>query len=140
MQKSALIIMPVGSDPDFPAKKAAFTRAVAGAGLEPIFPIYEPEDARFSPSEFRDQLRRAVIVLADLSRERPSCYFELGFAEALERPVQLFAEAGTPIHQSAYRKTVSFYGDLMDLEREITKALRSIHGMKFGTARECRGG
>lgn len=35
----------------------------------------------------KDEIRRAKFVVADLTDERPSCYFEAGFAEALPRPV-----------------------------------------------------
>lgn len=120
---SVLVIMPVGSDPDYLVKKAAIDRAVTRSGMQAVFPRYEPEDPRFKASEFGDQLRRTTTVVADLTGERPSCYFELGYAEALERPVRLFAQIGTPIHQSGFRQAVSFYANLEQLEEAITRAL-----------------
>src|SRR5207245_86960 len=33
------------------------------------------------------EIRRARFLVADLTEERPSCYFEIGYAEALSRPV-----------------------------------------------------
>jgi len=35
----------------------------------------------------KEEIRNALFVVADLTDERPSCYFEAGFAEALGRPV-----------------------------------------------------
>ncbi len=35
----------------------------------------------------KEEIRRARFVVADLTDERPSCYFEVGYAEALGRPV-----------------------------------------------------
>ena len=35
----------------------------------------------------KEEIRRANFVLADLTDERPSCYFEVGYAEALKVPV-----------------------------------------------------
>jgi hypothetical protein len=35
----------------------------------------------------KDEIRRARFVVADLTDERPSCYFEAGYAEALGKPV-----------------------------------------------------
>jgi nucleoside 2-deoxyribosyltransferase len=130
MRDTALIIMPLGSDPGYRNKKAAIDRAVTKAGLTSAFPKYEPDDPRFKPADFRKQLQRAAIVLADLTGERPSCYFELGFAEALERPVRLFAQAGTAIHQTAYRRTVRYYANTDQLEDAIIQALSSAEPVK----------
>jgi hypothetical protein len=35
----------------------------------------------------KEEIRNALYIVADLTDERPSCYFEAGFAEALGRPV-----------------------------------------------------
>lgn len=35
----------------------------------------------------KEEIRRARFVVADLTDERPSCYFEAGYAEALNKPV-----------------------------------------------------
>lgn len=35
----------------------------------------------------KEEIRRSKFVIADLTDERPSCYFESGFAEELGRPV-----------------------------------------------------
>jgi nucleoside 2-deoxyribosyltransferase len=48
-------------------------------------------------------------VLADLSLERPSCYYELGLAEALGKPVYLIAKKNTDIHQTASRRLVRYF-------------------------------
>ena len=35
----------------------------------------------------KDEIRRAKFIVADLTDERQSCYFEVGYAEALHKPV-----------------------------------------------------
>jgi hypothetical protein len=37
--------------------------------------------------QIKDEIARARFVVADLTDERPSCYFEAGYAEALGKPV-----------------------------------------------------
>lgn len=50
----------------------------------------------------KKEIREAAFVIADLTDERPSCYFEAGYAEALPRPIVYIAskqsvlQPGTP--------------------------------------------
>ncbi len=68
-------------------------------------------------------IKGASFVLADLSLERPSCYYELGLAEALGKPIYLVAEDGTDIHQTASRRLVSYYKDNDEYKALITNIL-----------------
>ena len=52
------------------------------------------------------------FFIADMSYERPSCYFEVGFAQALNKPIYLLAQHKTIIHQLLNREKVKFYEDL----------------------------
>jgi nucleoside 2-deoxyribosyltransferase len=117
------VIMPIWSDTGFQAKQAAIARGAAAAGFKPQFPEYVPSNPQFEPQTYMRQLESASTVLADLTGERPSCYFEMGFAEAAGRPLHIIAEAGTDIHQSAYRHRVRYYRDLEDLEQSVFEIL-----------------
>ena len=52
----------------------------------------------------KKEIREAAFIVADLTDERPSCYFEVGYAEALPRPViyvaskQSVLKPGTSTH------------------------------------------
>jgi hypothetical protein len=46
----------------------------------------------------KDEIRRARFVVADLTDERPSCYFEAGYAEALGKPVIYTASRESILH------------------------------------------
>ena len=108
--------MPVGSDPLHGARSTAITNGLARSGFSTLLPSYDAEDPCFLLDHFKEELRKADTVLVDLSGERPSCYFELGFAEALDIPIRLFAFEGTPIHQTGHREAVSFYRSFNHLE------------------------
>jgi hypothetical protein len=122
------VIMPIGSDPEFQAKQAAIARGAARARFAVEFPDYEPAKPQFRLSEFLNNLRGASAVLADLTGERPSCYFELGIAETLDLPVYLIAKTGTPIHQSGGRAQTFFYGSLDEMSDIVADLLSSTEG------------
>ena len=45
-----------------------------------------------------EHIKKAEIIIADLSYERPNCYFELGYAKALGKDVIIIARKGTKVH------------------------------------------
>lgn len=119
------VISAVAADPDFEAKRAIVARIARSLDLVPLFPLdRSPGIALERASE---DIRKARFVLADLSLERPSCYFELGLAEATGVDVDIIAKAGTPIHQVGYASQVNFYRDLDDYKR----VLRRLFDAKF---------
>ena len=69
--------------------------------------------------------KKIKFFIADLSYERPSCYFEVGFAQALNKPVYLLAQQATIIHQLLNSEKIRFYKDLKEYETLIHIILRS---------------
>ena len=106
------VICPVGADPDFVAKKSILDQLGIECDLKPFFPLERHQ--RFSLREATADIQAAEFVLADLSLERPSCYFELGLTRALGIPISVIAATGTPIHQvgDLDGREIVFYDDL----------------------------
>ena len=111
------VISPVGTDPDFAVKRRILLEAGASADLRPFFPL--EAHTRFSVTSAAEDIRNAVFVLADLTLGRPSCYFELGIAEALGHPVEVIAASGTQIHQMGTAGPVRFFADLAEYQRAV---------------------
>lgn len=124
MRPVVQVIMPIGSDPDYRAKQQAIERGARAAGLYARFPQYDPAYRKFDVAEAVARLREAAIVLADLTAARPSCYYELGLAEAVGRPVRLVAALGTEVHQTGGREGVHYYSTLNELEKVAAELLR----------------
>lgn len=103
------VIMPIGSNPEATQKQGIIYNASLNTQIKPHFPRYVTADPVFNLQATLQNLKGALFVLADLSLERPSCYYELGLAEALGKPVYLIAREGTDIHQTASRRLVQFY-------------------------------
>jgi hypothetical protein len=117
------VICPVGADANFLVKRSALEDVSAECGLTPFFPLDHHHE--FSIETVSRDIKLAAFVLADLSLERPSCYFELGMAEVLGARVLLIAAAGTPIHQVGSFGEVTFYSDMAQYRSTVFAMLAS---------------
>lgn len=78
----------------------------------------------------KKEIRASVFVVADMTDERPSCYFEAGYAEALGRPViyvaskQSVAKPGTPtkIHFDIHMN-IQFFTNHKELKEKLGAAI-----------------
>jgi hypothetical protein len=106
------VIMPVGADTQFESKKSIIESVASEKDIKPHFPFDRASYGNFDLDKTLTILRDAEFVLADLTMERPSSYFELGLAQALGKDVYLIAEDGTDVHQANGRSLTRFYRDL----------------------------
>ncbi|HKD97047.1 MAG TPA: hypothetical protein VKB69_05520 [Micromonosporaceae bacterium] len=119
------VIMPVGSDPNYPLRRARIEAAVEARGMDAFFPLdHRPHSQPFDDETIRAEVRRCDVAVADLTLGRPSCYYELGIAHGLGVPAVVMAESGTHIHQLANRRSMFVYKTLDELESKLTRALR----------------
>jgi hypothetical protein len=116
-------IMPVGSDPQYQRKRELLTRVSRDTGRDFFFPLERQHN--FSLDATRTHLTNASLVVADLSLERPSCYFELGMALALGAPVCMIAATGTVLHQTATLEPELFFSDLDEYSAVVSRAVLS---------------
>lgn len=75
------------------------------------------------------EIRKAKFVIADLTDERPSCYFEAGYADALERPVIYIASKQSVVHPGEetvihfdIHKNINFFTNHEELSDKIRHA------------------
>jgi hypothetical protein len=120
--KNLYFIGPLASDPKFTSKQRIIEEVAAQFEIGAHFPFAGGVSQQMP--QIISEIRNCRFVLADLSRERPSCYFELGVAEAVGAEVALIAEAGTPIHQTQNRN-VAFYSDLDDYRTLVGNIIAS---------------
>ncbi len=118
------VICPVGADKDFARKRQILEEVGQTVNMKAFFPM--EQHIEFSIEITRSELRKAKLVVADLSHERPSCYFELGVAQALLAPIFVLASKGTQIHQIAESLSVSWFSDLKQYRHLVTKSLVSV--------------
>jgi len=71
-------------------------------------------------------IKLAEFIIADLTFERPNCYYEIGYAHALNKKVILTAKEGTKIHFDISTFPVISYKSMSDLERQLKERLGKI--------------
>ena len=122
------VIMPVRTDKNCEAKRATIGKAFGDDALLPkVVEINDPQD--FDLVEAIHKLKEARLVIADLSFERPSCYYELGMAQALGLPTLLLAQEGTRLYQ--HSGVVTFYKDLEEFQ-QIVEAASAEYANEYG--------
>lgn len=122
--KRVYYISPVGTDPSYSSKREVLARIASDHGIEFFFPLdcHHP----FSVPTTLTDLRDSQLVIADLSFERPSCYFEVGLAQATGTPVVLIASVGTPLHQAGGTERVQMYTNIASFQAAIEWALSHV--------------
>ena len=88
--------------------------------------IDEIQDSGKITEQILEEIGRSEIILADLSGEKPNCYYEAGFAHALGKEVIFTARKGTSIHfdLSVYRYIK--WETEEELRQKLTERFRSL--------------
>jgi hypothetical protein len=84
------------------------------------------------------EIRRSQFLVADLTDERPSCYFEVGYAEALQKPVIFVASKesvlrpgeDTRVHFDIHQN-VQFFGNHDELAKKVRDVITKNAGQLF---------
>jgi len=120
------VVTPHAFDSQFQQKLRLLSKLARSRNVEVGWA--SPTDLEDTPEELvgLEQLRRSDWVIGDLSFERPSCYFEIGLAQGLKKPVSLIAQRGTVLHQVIDRKNVAFYSDMKEYETVVRKILQHV--------------
>jgi hypothetical protein len=126
---SVFIIMPLRLDANVEAKRQTIIDVIGDNVILPQKCVDDPPPP-FDISSAIETLKCVDLVIADLSFERPSCYFELGMAQAVGVPTFLIAESGTQLHQHA--GSVRLYTGLLEFRQLIASAISESMGDASG--------
>ena len=84
-QQAIFVIMPGQPHPGHSELRSLLQTWGLDHGISVHLPQFDAVDPRFNINAAINDMKSADLVVADLSYERPSCYFELGIAEAIGR-------------------------------------------------------
>jgi hypothetical protein len=75
-------------------------------------------------------IQRASFVVADVTHQSLNVYYELGFAEALQKPVVVLAKEGTELPFDTRDIPTIFYPDQTRLEEALGPRVRQVSGRR----------
>lgn len=108
-------------DPD---DGGAAQRVVADVAREHGFGCYRADQRHVSTdiiSRVREGLAAATFVVADLTRQRPNCLYEVGFADALKRPIILICKDATKIPFDVAGRSILKFDTTETLRTELKR-------------------
>jgi hypothetical protein len=88
--------------------------------------INEVQDSGRISDQILGEIMQSQIVLADLTGERPNCYYEAGFAHAIGKEIVFTIQRGTNIHfDLAGHRFIEWETD-NELKNELDKRFKAI--------------
>lgn len=112
----AIAIMPISADKNF-REKCRLLKDYFGDRVILPNSLVDGSLCNFDIASSVKAFNQSSLVFADLSFARPSCYFELGIAQALGCECMIVAEEETELHQHAGE--VTLYRGITGLNRVL---------------------
>ena len=71
-------------------------------------------------------INRSRFIVADLTEEKPNCYYEVGYAHSIGKPVIIIAKEGTTRHFDLSAHKWTYWSDYKDLKGKFEKELQGV--------------
>ena len=121
-KKQAFIIMKFGDKHLDSAYHEIVAPAFLKFGLEPVR-IDEVQNSGRINDQILNEIASSSIVFADLTGERPNCYYETGFAHALGKELILSIRSDCKIHFDLASNRFIFWETERELREQLDKRL-----------------
>ncbi|WP_145912278.1 hypothetical protein [Alloalcanivorax xenomutans] len=127
---TAFIMMPInGNDPQNEDIYAAYKDCLARFGIVAVR-ADEIEHEDVITNRIIEEIKTSEFLVGDLTNERPSVYYEIGYAHALGRRVILYRKIGTSIHFDLAAYNCPEYKNISELKRMLMKRLEGATNRK----------
>jgi hypothetical protein len=95
--------------------------------------VDEKPGAHIISEEIHRSIRRASLVICDVTDDRPNVYYELGFAMGMNKKVICIAHKGTVVHFDVYGLKIIYFRTLRELEETLLDEMQKLIGAYSST-------
>ena len=124
-RNQAFVVMRFGDDELNSTYELAIAPALRAADIEPVR-IDQIENSGRITDQILNEIAASRLVVADLSGERPNCYYETGFAHALGKDLILCVREGDDIHFDLAANRFIVWRTPLDLRERLTSRLKAL--------------
>lgn len=122
----AFVIMSFSDNPELEdAYKLGIKPSIESNGLTCIR-VDEIEHNRRVTDKVMECIRNCRVVVADLTEQRPNCYYELGYAHALGKEVVHTVKYGEMIHFDIQDYNFIIYPNTTELKTRLEQRLKAV--------------
>lgn len=127
---TAFIMMPINtSEPENEDIYAAYKECFKKFGVNAVR-ADEIEHEDVITKRIIEEIKTSEFLVGDLSNERPSVYYEIGYAHSLGRRVILYRKSGTSIHFDLAAYNCPEYKNITELKAILMKRLEEATNRK----------
>jgi hypothetical protein len=127
--KNIFIITPIRSDINFEKKKVMLLHESKKNNVNLHFADMYMKYGLIDIKKLDRLYKKVNFFIADLSLERPSCYYEIAIVKMLKKPIFITAKEGTIIHQYL-DEHVKFYKNFDDYKNIMNTAFSAVNKKK----------